>query len=103
MLFYITVTVLLVSAQAKFYTDCGSKLATVQSVGVSGCAENARECVLKRNSNVTISIDFTPTTDVSAITTEVHGVIMSLPVPFPLSQPDACKDNGLTCPIKVNL
>ncbi|KAG6455938.1 ecdysteroid-regulated 16 kDa protein [Manduca sexta] len=103
MLFYITVTVLLVSAQAKFYTDCGSKLATVQSVGVSGCAENARECVLKRNSNVTISIDFTPTTDVSAITTEVHGVIMSLPVPFPLSQPDACKDNGLTCPIKAGV
>ncbi|XP_028165977.1 ecdysteroid-regulated 16 kDa protein [Ostrinia furnacalis] len=79
----------------------GSKLATVESVGVSGCAEDAKECILKRNSNATITIDFTPSLDVKTIETEVHGVIMNLPVPFPLPQPDACKDNGLTCPLKA--
>ncbi|KAL0878740.1 hypothetical protein ABMA27_003788 [Loxostege sticticalis] len=101
MLFFFTVSVLLASAQAKFYTDCGSKLATVESVGVSGCADDAKECILKRNTNATITIDFTPSQDVSSIETEVHGVIMDLPVPFPISQPDACKGNGLSCPLKA--
>ncbi|XP_075976958.1 ecdysteroid-regulated 16 kDa protein-like [Anticarsia gemmatalis] len=99
MLFYITLTVLLASSQAKFWTDCGSKLASVQSVGVSGCAEDAKECVLKRNTNATISIDFTPSQDVKGLQTIVHGVIMNLPVPFPMPQPDACKDNNLSCPL----
>ncbi|CAG9123017.1 Ecdysteroid-regulated 16 kDa protein [Plutella xylostella] len=98
MLFYLTAVLLLASAQAKFYKDCGSKLATVESVGVSGCAENAKECVLKRNSNATISIDFTPSTEVKSVEAVVHGIIMSLPVPFPLPQPDACKDSGISCP-----
>lgn len=101
MLFVITVIVLLASAQAKFYSDCGSKLATIDMVGVSGCAETAKECVLKRNTNISISLDFTPSKDVKAIEAEVHGVIMNLPVPFPLPQPDACKNNGLTCPLKA--
>ncbi|XP_049875247.1 ecdysteroid-regulated 16 kDa protein-like [Pectinophora gossypiella] len=99
-MFLVTLAVVLVGAQAKFYTDCGSKLATVHSVGVSGCEENSKECVLKRNSNATISIEFTPSSPADNIETEVHGVIMNLPVPFPLPQPDACKDNGLVCPLK---
>ncbi|KAJ8720002.1 hypothetical protein PYW07_012045 [Mythimna separata] len=37
--------------------------------------------------------------EVKGVQTVVHGVIMNLPVPFPLPQPDACKDNGLTCPL----
>ncbi|XP_023947500.1 ecdysteroid-regulated 16 kDa protein [Bicyclus anynana] len=101
MLFHITIAVLVAVAQAKFYTDCGSKLATVENVGVSGCKEDAKECVLKRNSNVTISLDFVPSEDVSSLQTVVHGIIMNLPVPFPLPQPDACKDCGLTCPLKA--
>ncbi|KAL4715615.1 hypothetical protein ACJJTC_006194 [Scirpophaga incertulas] len=102
MLFVITVSILAASAQAKFYTDCGSKLSQVESVGVNGCSDNAKECILKRNTNATISIVFTPTQDVKSLETEVHGVIMNLPVPFPLPQPDACKDNGLSCPLKAN-
>lgn len=88
-------------SEAKFYTDCGSKLATVINVGVNGCAEDATECVLKRNTNVTISVDFTPNKDIKKIETIVHGIIMNLPVPFPLPQPDACKNSGLTCPLKA--
>ncbi|KAM3958769.1 ecdysteroid-regulated 16 kDa protein [Aphomia sociella] len=99
--FLITVIVLLASAQAKFYTDCGSSLATIQNVGVSGCKEDAKECTLRRNSNVTISISFTPSKDIDALQTEVHGVIMNLPVPFPLPQPNACQDDGIKCPLKA--
>ncbi|XP_014364392.2 ecdysteroid-regulated 16 kDa protein [Papilio machaon] len=101
MLFYVTVAVLLASVQAKFYTDCGSKLSTLQKVEVSGCSDNAKECILKRNTNVSINLEFTPSKDIKNLETEVHGVIMNLPVPFPLPQPDACKDTGLSCPLKA--
>ncbi|KPI90959.1 PREDICTED: ecdysteroid-regulated 16 kDa protein-like [Papilio xuthus] len=101
MLFYVTVAVLLASVQAKFYSDCGSNLSTLQKVEVSGCSDNAKECILKRNTNVTISLEFTPSKDIKNLETEVHGVIMNLPVPFPLPQPDACKDTGLRCPLKA--
>ncbi|KAF9420119.1 hypothetical protein HW555_003532 [Spodoptera exigua] len=79
--------------------NIGSATATIQNVAVTGCEENAKECILKRNTNATFSIDFTPVKEVKEIQTIVHGVIMNLPVPFPLPQPDACKDNGLTCPL----
>ncbi|OWR43085.1 ecdysteroid-regulated 16 kDa protein [Danaus plexippus] len=101
MLFILAIALTLASAQAKFYTDCGSKLATVKNVGVSGCAEDAKECVLRRNTNATISVDFVPSTDVESLETVVHGIIMNLPVPFPMPQPDACKDSGLNCPLKA--
>ncbi|XP_047028603.1 ecdysteroid-regulated 16 kDa protein [Helicoverpa zea] len=100
MLFFIIVTVLVASANAKYYTDCGSKLATVQKVEVSGCDAKNAECVLRRNTNATFSIDFTPYKETKEVVTIVHGVIMNLPVPFPLPQPDACKDSGLTCPLR---
>ncbi|GBP53306.1 Ecdysteroid-regulated 16 kDa protein [Eumeta japonica] len=80
----------------------GSQLASVQDVSVSGCAPDASECVLKRNSNATIGITLTPSKDVKSVMTVVHGIIMNLPVPFPLPQPDACQDNGLACPLKVS-
>ncbi|XP_059045099.1 ecdysteroid-regulated 16 kDa protein [Achroia grisella] len=101
MLFLITVAVLLASAQAKFYTDCGSPLASIEKIEVSGCNDDAKECVLRRNTNVTISIEFTPSKDIDSLVTEVHGVIMNLPVPFPLPQPNACQDTGLKCPLKA--
>lgn len=37
----------------------------------------------------------------SSVTADVHGVIAGVPVPFPLSQPDGCKNSGLTCPLKA--
>ncbi|VVC93421.1 ecdysteroid-regulated 16 kDa protein-like [Leptidea sinapis] len=101
MLSLISLTVLLASVNAKFYTDCGSKLASVQDMTVSGCSPDAKECVLKRNSNATFSIDFTPAADTKTLETVVHGIIMDLPVPFPLPQPDACKDSGISCPLKA--
>ncbi|XP_026741607.1 ecdysteroid-regulated 16 kDa protein-like [Trichoplusia ni] len=99
MLFFVTVTVLLASVNANFYTDCGSK-AKVQSVDVTGCAADAKECVLKRNTNATFSIDFTPNKVAPAVHIIVHGVVMNLPIPFPIPQPDACKEAGLTCPLQ---
>ena len=29
----------------------------------------------------------------------VHGIVAGIPVPFPLPNPNACKDSGLQCPL----
>lgn len=31
----------------------------------------------------------------------VHGVMAGVPIPFPLENPDACHNTGLTCPLPV--
>lgn len=38
--------------------------------------------------------------DVGEVATIVHGVIMGVEMPFPLANPDACVNSGLTCPLK---
>lgn len=103
MLIFVSIAVLLVGAEAKFYTDCGSQLATVSYVRVTGCSQDAKECILRRNSNVTMNIEFTPNKELSSITTDIHGVMMNMPIPFPLADKDACKDKGLACPIQPNV
>lgn len=38
--------------------------------------------------------------NVEQVTTVVHGVILGVEMPFPLQNPDACKDSGIVCPLK---
>lgn len=61
-------------------------------------------CVLVRGSNATISIDFTPDTDILKVYARVHGIIMDIPVPFPLPNANACEhvDSGIMCPLTKN-
>lgn len=33
------------------------------------------------------------------VNTVVIGIIEGLPIPFPLPNPDGCKENGLECPL----
>ncbi|XP_077290290.1 ecdysteroid-regulated 16 kDa protein-like [Arctopsyche grandis] len=89
-------------ATASVWSDCGSKLAKIDAVKISGCDDSAKECVLKRNTNVSIHVEFTTNTAVSKLNTVVHGVMMGMPVPFPLAHPNACEDTGLACPLKGN-
>lgn len=34
------------------------------------------------------------------MTTVVHGIIMGVEMPFPLTNPNACVDSGLACPLE---
>lgn len=36
---------------------------------------------------------------VEKVNTVVHGIIEGLPIPFPLPNPDGCKETGLECPL----
>uniref|UniRef100_A0A1A9ZLD8 MD-2-related lipid-recognition domain-containing protein n=1 Tax=Glossina pallidipes TaxID=7398 RepID=A0A1A9ZLD8_GLOPL len=80
-------------------TIIGSKTGKFTSVYVSDCDTTKHECILKRDSNVTIIIDFTLAENVNAVKTVVHGKVMGVEMPFNLQNPDACIGSGLICPL----
>lgn len=47
-----------------------------------------------------IKIDFLWSDEVvKSATAVVHGIVFGVPMPFPLDNPDACKNSGMTCPL----
>lgn len=88
--------------KALEFHDCGSKTGKFTQVIIEGCDTTKSECVLKRNSNVSITIDIALAETATAVKTVVHGKVLGIEMPFPLSNPDACVDSGLKCPLDKN-
>lgn len=42
--------------------------------------------------------------DISQVNVRVYGVMLEVPIPFPIDRPDACKDpdDGIDCPLHKN-
>ncbi|KAJ8909621.1 hypothetical protein NQ315_008314 [Exocentrus adspersus] len=119
----------------------------IESVEVTGCSSTAKRCILKRNTNASLEINFSSSSfnikkeyvceewpkkwdilgqdclliivfstqlntsgiklnlerlhnvDSSSLTAVVHGVVLGVPIPFDLPNPDGCKDSGVSCPV----
>ncbi|XP_046370785.1 NPC intracellular cholesterol transporter 2-like [Haliotis rufescens] len=56
---------------------------------------------LVKGTGVIFDVSFKTNIEVTSATAVVHGIIAGVPVPFPLDNPQACKDSGLTCPLKT--
>ncbi|XP_070579236.1 NPC intracellular cholesterol transporter 2 homolog a-like [Ptychodera flava] len=76
-----------------------SAVGKIKSVDVDPCPQEP--CVLKKGTNVTVHIDFTAGENITAVKASVHGIIAEVPIPFPLKNPDGCKDSGLKCPLEA--
>ncbi|XP_017786615.1 PREDICTED: ecdysteroid-regulated 16 kDa protein-like [Nicrophorus vespilloides] len=81
------------------YKDCGSAIGSVNKVSVSGCNKDMSRCILKRNTNATVDIEFVANENSNALKSVVHGVVMDVPVPFDLPNDNACSNSGIECPI----
>jgi len=68
------------------------------SVDLTPCP--SEPCVFHKGTNVTATIKFSPEEMVTDGTLQVYGFIEGIKTPFPLEQPDACKEHGLECPLK---
>ncbi|RUS80284.1 hypothetical protein EGW08_011968 [Elysia chlorotica] len=84
------------------FRDCGSKQGTLNSALYNGtCAKGF--AILKHGTTASIEFNFQAKKAESALKSKVAGSIAGLPfVSFPLGNPDACKDSGLTCPVPAN-
>ncbi|XP_048734440.1 NPC intracellular cholesterol transporter 2-like [Ostrea edulis] len=65
------------------YKDCGSVSGKIEAVDINPCP--TEPCELKRNTNITISLDFMSNSNSATFKTIVHGIIGGVPVPFPSS------------------
>merc|ERR1711974_104947 len=86
-----------VTADPVNFRDCGSTKGKIASLDVTNCP--SLPCPLKRSTNVTFTMQWTPSEDISAATNTVVAFLNGkIKTPFPLSDNDACHD--MTCPAK---
>lgn len=83
------------------FKDCAKDgaIGTYSAVEVSNCDVNQSNCILRKNSNATISITFTSTENLSELKAIVHGIILDVEIPFKLPNDNGCVDSGLECPL----
>ena len=86
---------------AATFSNCESTLGRYTEVSVSGCQASDARCALVRGTNASISIKFIPNKDITQVKARVYGILIDIPVPFPLEKPDVCKDpdDGVSCPL----
>ncbi|XP_066245249.1 ecdysteroid-regulated 16 kDa protein-like [Euwallacea similis] len=96
----VTVIVAVIFQASATFSDCGSVDGSIVSVNISKCTPSSKRCILRRNSNVTMAITFTSNTESNMLKAVVHGIILGVPAPFDLPNPDGCKDSGIECPVQ---
>ncbi|KAI2805325.1 Phosphatidylglycerol/phosphatidylinositol transfer protein [Blomia tropicalis] len=90
------------SVNGKLFQTCTSSHGQINSITVSECQNTDSVCLLKRDTNVSISIQFTPTYNASSVQVVIKGEIGGVPIPFVVKPSEACTNYGLVCPLKVN-
>ncbi|KAL6434874.1 hypothetical protein ACFW04_005209 [Cataglyphis niger] len=92
----------IVSSLAFVFEDCGSEIGKFNEISISSCDLSEEKCSIIRDSNIHLSLKFTPSVDVSKIEARAFGILANVPVPFPLEKPDVCNDanSGINCPLK---
>nr|XP_012215343.1 PREDICTED: protein NPC2 homolog [Linepithema humile] len=90
------------STLAFIFEDCGSEVGKFNEVSISSCDLSQEKCSLIRGTEIRVSLKFTPSKDVAKIEARAFGVLLDVPVPFPLEKPELCKDpdSNLKCPLK---
>ena len=63
-----------------------------------GCEKESR-CQLKKGTNATVSVTFTPNIKVTSLKAKVYGELGPIDVPFPIPNSDGCSGSNLTCPL----
>ncbi|XP_068682438.1 NPC intracellular cholesterol transporter 2-like [Montipora foliosa] len=92
-----------VFCEPVIYKDCsgeaGGGLSILKEVDITPCSP--QPCILKRGSEDTIKVTFLPKVNITAAKSIVSGRIGLAPffLPFPLDNPDVCKDHGIKCPM----
>ncbi|XP_011630991.1 NPC intracellular cholesterol transporter 2 homolog a-like [Pogonomyrmex barbatus] len=93
------------SSFAFVFEDCGSEVGKFTDIVISSCTTADEKCAVARGSEVSVVVKFVPNVDVSDVEAHAFGVILDVPVPFPLEKPKVCKEpsSGLKCPLKKDV
>lgn len=88
--------------QGVQFENCGDEntIGNYSLVEVSRCNLDEPSCILKRNTNATISITFTSDEELTELKAVVHGIILGMEVPFKLPNDNGCVDSNVECPLQ---
>ncbi|KAG3260700.1 NPC intracellular cholesterol transporter 2 isoform X1 [Ictidomys tridecemlineatus] len=86
-----------IQAEPVHYKDCGSRVGVIKEVNVNPCPN--QPCELKKGQSYSVNVTFTSNTESENSTAFVEGILMGVPVPFPIPESDGCK-SGINCPIQ---
>ncbi|XP_044730706.1 ecdysteroid-regulated 16 kDa protein-like [Chrysoperla carnea] len=99
LIFVILSTMFVNLATAEFYQDCGSPAGVITDVEVDECKPTDKVCILKKNTNATITIKFKTNQPTESVTADVHGIVAGRSIAFPLANSNGCFKSGLLCPL----
>ena len=83
------------------FEKCASPCGELDSVDVTPC--DGEPCVIKRGTNETIGVTFTPNEVVNSGKIHLYAIKWGIREELPLKNPYACKGYGLTCPLKKGI
>lgn len=86
-------------AEPVYFKDCGSGVGVIKEVNVSPCP--TQPCRLQKGQSYSVNVTFTSSTESQGSKAIVHGIVMDVPIAFPIPEPDGCK-SGINCPIEKN-
>ncbi|XP_074630587.1 NPC intracellular cholesterol transporter 2-like [Acropora palmata] len=96
----ILLNVSFVLGKSVHFMNCDKKEPPPAQVILTPCP--AEPCLLKKGVNESVEVLFKPREAITRAKFVVYGIIEGVPVPFPISQPNACEDHGLDCPLQPN-
>ncbi|XP_031636014.1 NPC intracellular cholesterol transporter 2 homolog a-like [Contarinia nasturtii] len=84
-----------------FHNIVGSEIGKITKIKVSDCEESSEICLLKRFTNATLELEFELIAGdiINEVQTVVNGILFDAEIPFPLENPKACLEHGLSCPL----
>ncbi|CAG9856455.1 unnamed protein product [Phyllotreta striolata] len=87
--------------KSKFvWRNCSPENATGTLIDVVVKDCDTEKCALVRNENATLTITFKSNVLSKSVRARVQGELFTYKQPFPLPNPTACEEVGLTCPLQ---
>ncbi|CAL8088886.1 unnamed protein product [Calicophoron daubneyi] len=91
------VTSQLTLASPVRFQDCGSSKGSLIEVHVDPCDSNP--CTLYKGRQVTLKLVFNSKEHITDAKAVIHGIILGIPVPFPLEDARVCPNVEPACPL----
>ncbi|KAI5767773.1 unnamed protein product [Gulo gulo] len=84
-------------AEPVHFKDCGSGVGVIKELNVNPCP--TQPCKLHKGQSYSVNVTFTSNILSQSSKAVVHGIVLGVPVPFPIPEADGCK-SGINCPIQ---
>ena len=87
-------------ANCSSWKSCGGTGVKINSFSLDGCSGDSDVCQLKRSTNLTMAITFTPQKNFDVLNVTVDATLALVHKKFPGPKSDICSHRNISCPMK---